>query len=111
MIGNVLMFLGCVLLIFPTWMLIKLLPTIKDRSASNLFRWFGGKPKEQNPLLAMIRAFQLWGGFWIISGILIKVISKQILDGPGGTLIYAFVFLLPIVLITLVGLMNQRKQV
>ena len=110
MIGNVLLFLGCVLLIVPTWMLIELLTTIKDKSASNLFGWFLGKSKEKNPLLAMIRAYQIWGGFWIISGILIKVISIPLLDGPGGTLIYTFVFLLPLILITLVGLISQKKQ-
>jgi len=110
MIGNVLLFLGCVLLMVPTWMIIKLLPTMKEKSTSNLFRWFFGKPKKQNPLFSMIRAFQIWGGFWIISGILIKVISKPVLDGPGGTFIYAFVLLIPIVLITLIGLINQRNK-
>lgn len=84
MIGNVLLFLGCVLLIIPTWMLINLIFTVKEKSVSNLFTWFFGKPKERTPLFSMIRAFQLWGGFWIISGIVIKAINKPVVDGPSS---------------------------
>jgi hypothetical protein len=87
-----------------------MISNIKEKSVSNLLKWFFGKPKEQTQLFSMIRAFQIWGGFWIISGIIIKAIREPFVDGPIGTLLYAFVFLLPILIITLVGSINQKKQ-
>lgn len=109
--GEWIVVLGGALLVISTLDIIEMLPAIMDRPASNLLRWLIGKPKGKNLLLPVIRAFQLWGVFWIISGLLIRGISQSILDGPVGTIIHVFVFFLPLVVMTLVAVKSQKKQV
>lgn len=110
MIGNVLLFLGFILLIIPTWMSFRLFLVNGEKHSSNDLMLILGKPKEQHPLVPVIRAFQIWGIFWIVCGLAIKIIGEGLLEGTRGTLIYAFVFLLPIVLITVAGSKNKKKE-
>lgn len=110
MISTVLLFLGLILLIIPTWMSIRLFLFKGEREPSNKLTLILGKPKEQHPLIPIIRAFQMWGLFWIVCGVAMKIIGEGFLEGTRGTFINAFVFLLPMVFITIAGSINKKKE-
>ena len=110
MIGNVLLFLGFILLIIPTWMSFKLFLVKGEKRSSNDLMLILGNPQEPHPLVPVIRAFQIWGGFWIVCGMAIKIIGEGLLEGTRGTLIYTFVFLMPILLITVAGSRKKRGE-
>ena len=66
--------------------------------------------KLETGLLSMIVAFQIWGGFWLLSGLLIIFCNRPDFEGIKGNLILSFIFLSPLVVLTVWGRKMQKSN-
>lgn len=97
MISNVLLFLSLVLLVIPIWMKYKLTSN-QDME----------KSKSLKSIFSIIKAFQIWGLYWLICSSALRLINDSKLEGIFGTIVYTFIFLLPIIGIVLMGVKNKN---
>ena len=90
-----LFFFGFVLIVFPIWMSINY--------DSNLAKQSLEKPKEYDQIKSVLKAFEIWGVYWVLCGIVLKFIDESFLTGIWGAIIFSLVVLFPAVMIAVIA--------
>ncbi len=100
--SNVLFSLGFVLIVFPIWMSINY--------DSNLAKQSLEKPKEYDQIKSLLKAFEIWGVYWVLCGIVLKFINESFLTGIRGAIIFSLVVLFPAVMIAVIDPGKKRSS-
>ncbi len=95
MMSKVLFFLGFVLIVIPIWV-----TTTYD---SNLAKQSLEKPKGYDQFKFSFKAIEILGAYWVLCGIVLKFIDESFLIGIRGTIIFSSIFLLPMVMMAVIG--------